>query len=59
MAFQATTERAQNILLEAIASTDDAYSRAPIAPMIGVTDAAQHWAKQTPDRTCFTDMEVV
>ena len=49
MAFQATPERAQNILLEAIAPTNDAYSRAPIAPMLGVMDAAQHWAKLTPE----------
>ena len=48
MAFQATPDRAQSILLETIAP-DDAYSRAPTAPMLGVMDAAQHWAKLTPE----------
>ena len=63
MAFQATPERAQNILLDTIAPTNDAYSRAPAAPMLGVMDAAQHWATLTPENelkayllSCFENL---
>ena len=62
MSFQATPERAQSILLETIAP-DDAYSSAPIAPMMGVMDAAQHWATLTPENelkayllSCFENL---
>ena len=64
MAFQATPERAQSILLETIAP-DDAYSSAPTAPMMGVMDAAQHWATLTPENelkayllSCFENLPV-
>lgn len=49
VAFRALPERAAEIFLDTIAPTSDAYGRAPIAPMMGVMDAAQHWAKLTPE----------
>ena len=65
VAFRALPDRAAEIFIDTIAPPDDAYSRAPIAPMMGVMDAAQHWAKLTPENelkayllSCFENLPV-
>ena len=49
MSFQALPDRAAQIFLDTVSPTDDAYSRAPLPPAFGVMDAANHWAKLTPE----------